>query len=28
MAGESKHDCTEFEALLTDALEGQLSGAR
>lgn len=28
MAGETKHECTEFEALLTDALEGQLSDAR
>jgi len=28
MAEETKHGCTEFEALLTDALEGQLSGAR
>jgi len=30
MPGETKHgvECTEFEALLTDALEGQLSAAR
>src|SRR6202795_3719033 len=30
MPGETKHgiECTEFEALLTDALEGQLSPAR
>jgi hypothetical protein len=30
MPGETKHECTEFEALLTDALDGggQLSGAR
>jgi len=27
-ARDIKHQCTEFEALLTDALEGQLTGAR